>query len=242
MAAVPDSLLVMLRAVLAYGALLTLTRMLGKRQVAQLTFFDYVVGITIGSMVSTAVVELENQFLSSMTGVLTWVLLTVLIAQGEVRSRWFRHLVDGRPVPVVRDGRILASHLRKERISVDELMMLLRQRQVFDVTQVQAALLETSGQVSVLLKKQHQPVTPQDLGLAAPGGGAGTGRGASAATGAGRPPDNASAKLVGADLLRFEAVMESLARQARDPDDRRFCTGLAEEAARVRRALRRYIQ
>jgi len=165
----PDSLLVIVRAVLAYAALFTLTRMIGKRQISQLTFFDYIVGITIGSMVSTAVVELESQFISTMTGVLTWAALTIFIAAGEVRSSWFRKLVDGEPVPVVRDGRILEANLARERISVDELLTLLRQQKVFNVAEVETALLETSGQVSVLLKGAHQPTTPQDLGLRAAG-------------------------------------------------------------------------
>lgn len=285
----PDSLVVIWRAVLAYAALFTLTRMIGKRQIAQLTFFDYIVGITIGSMASTAVVELEYQFVSAMAGVLTWALLTVLIAQGEVKSLWFRKLVDGEPVPVIRDGKILEANLAKERISVDELMMLLRQQKVFEVSQVETALLETSGQVSVLLKGEHQPATPHHLGV--PGAGVEmpavviqdgqvmhdtlraierdrrwleqelAAQGVSSVDqvmlaqvdGQGglyldlyddarvEPHRPHTAKLLGADLLRFEAEMETFALETRDPEARQLFADLARETTRVRRALQGYI-
>ncbi|HEX6988614.1 MAG TPA: DUF421 domain-containing protein [Bacillota bacterium] len=285
----PDSLLVILRAVLAYAALLALTRMIGKRQVSQLTFFDYIVGITIGSMASTAVVELEYQFVSAMTGVLTWAILTVLIAYVGLKSPWWRKWVDGEPVPVIRGGKILEGNLEKERISVDELLMLLRQQKVFDAAQVETALLETSGQVSVLLKGEHQPATPRHLGLPAAGvempavviedgqvmqhalRAIGRDRpwlerelAAQGVTSVGEamlaqvdgqgnlyvdlyddariePHRPHTAKLLGADLLKFEAEMETFAQDTRDPEARRLYADLAGDAARVRRALRGYI-
>ena len=158
-----ESLVVIVRSLIAFFTLLIYTRLLGKQQMGNLSYFDYINGITIGSIGGTLATDLTAKAWAHWIGLTTFILLTVIFQFVSLKSRYFSKIVDGEPTVVIQDGKILEHNLSRMRVKMDELMMLLRQKNTFDLTTVEFAVLEPDGNLSVLSKAQHQPITPNDL-------------------------------------------------------------------------------
>ncbi|AVX21515.1 Uncharacterized membrane protein YcaP, DUF421 family [Carboxydocella sporoproducens DSM 16521] len=156
---------VLLRTLGSFLAILILTRLLNKEQVGQLTFYEYVTGITIGSMAGTIAIDTEVKFLPDLLGLVLWCFLTYMMGYLSLVSRPARKLLEGQPTIVVHNGKILEENMAKLRYNVDDLLMQLRNKNAFNLHDVEFAVLEPNGQLSVLLKSQKRPVTPEDLGL-----------------------------------------------------------------------------
>lgn len=161
----PITLVVIIRSIITFFVLLLMVRLMGKQQVAQLTFFDYVVGITIGSIASTMSVQVNENLLATLAGMATWAVLAILLALLTIYSARLRKLVDGEPTTVIKDGKILEDNLKSIRIPIEELLSELRTMGVFNIADVQTALFEPGGKISVQKKFQKQPVTPGDLNI-----------------------------------------------------------------------------
>jgi uncharacterized membrane protein YcaP (DUF421 family) len=154
------------RTLAAFAGLLFLMRLSGKQQVQQLNVFEYIVGITIGSTASFLSVDIKEPFLPTFLGLVLWVGLALLLNNIALRSRRWGKILHGEPTVLIEKGRILEENLRKvPNFTIDDLLMSLRNKDVFDVGQVEFALLETDGALSVVRKSQHRPVTPHDLKL-----------------------------------------------------------------------------
>lgn len=161
----PIVLVVVIRSIIAFFALLFLVRLLGKQQVSQLTFFDYVVGITIGSIAATLSVQVNENTTATLAGMATWTALALLLAVLGIHNVWVRKVTDGEPTVVVENGKILDKNLRKIRIPIDELLSELRTKGVFNIADVEFATFEPGGKISVQKKSQKQPITPGDLNI-----------------------------------------------------------------------------
>lgn len=159
------TLVVVIRSIISFFILLLLVRLMGKQQLAQLTFFDYVVGITIGSIASTISVQVNENLLSTMAGLATWTILAIVLAILSVHSVWIRKVVDGEAVIVVANGKILEENLKRIRIPLDQVLSELRTQGVFNITDVEFAMFEPGGKISIQKKAQKQPVTPGDLNI-----------------------------------------------------------------------------
>lgn len=156
---------VIIRSAIAFFILLLLVRLIGKQQVAQLTFFDYVVGITIGSIASTLSVQVNENMISTLAGLTTWTILAILLAALSIHSVWVRKLVDGEATIVVANGKILENNLKRIRIPIDQVISELRTQGVFNITDVEFAMFEPGGKLSIQKKAQKMPVTPGDLNI-----------------------------------------------------------------------------
>ncbi|PNQ81097.1 MULTISPECIES: DUF421 domain-containing protein [Paenibacillus] len=157
--------LVALRTLLAIVILFVITKILGKRQVSQLSLFEYITGITIGNLAASIPLERESSWYLGTVSLAVWVLTTLGIEYLQIKSKKVRDLSDGMTTILIKDGKILEDNLRKERLTLDELMEQLRSKNVFKVSDVEFALMETSGEVNVLLTKDKQPVTLKDLNI-----------------------------------------------------------------------------
>ncbi len=155
----------LVRSAIAFATLLLFTRILGKQQVGQLTAFEYIAGITIGSAASSLSIDLSTKPLPQFVGVSTWVVLVFALQKLAIKYRWFAKVTDDQPTIVIQQGKILEDNLSKIRLRYDELMSQLRDKDVFDITQVQYALLEPNGNISVLKKPEYDTPTLMDLKL-----------------------------------------------------------------------------
>lgn len=158
----------MLRSVCALAALFLMTRLLGKKQLSQLNFFHYIVGITIGNIAGFISLEIERHFLIGLMALFIWTLITVGLEWISLKSKHFRHWFDGEGTVLIKDGKVLEDNLKKARFTSDELLEELRKKNAFRIADVEFAVLEADGSVSVLLTKQNQPLTPKHLGIKAP--------------------------------------------------------------------------
>lgn len=154
---------VLVRSAISFVTLLVYSRVLGKTQVAQLSYFEWITGITIGSVVGVLAADLSIRPWPIFVAISAWIALT-LVTQGiAIKSRWTAKLIDGEPVVLIQNGQILEENLKSLRMRVTELSSLLRSQGVFDITTVEMALLEPRGVLSILKRSQDRPVTPADL-------------------------------------------------------------------------------
>lgn len=154
-----------LQSLITFAAILFLGRLLNKEQLAQLTFFDWVIGVTIGSIGAELATDTQG-----LTWNYLWVLVVFVAAAmftGYVtqKSRPLRKIIDGEPTVVIQNGKILEHNMKKLRYNIDNLFDQLRNKSVFDIEDVEFAVLESNGGLSVLLKSQQRPVTPADLNI-----------------------------------------------------------------------------
>lgn len=154
-----------LRATFAFGVLLLLTRLLGRQQFSQLTFFDFVTGTTIGGIGALMAANLTVNIWGAFVALLAFMVLLILNGYVSLESRPLRKLLRGEPVVVVHNGKILEGNMALMRYSADDLMTQLREKGFFNPADVEYAILETDGELSVLAKSQNRPVTPKDLNL-----------------------------------------------------------------------------
>ncbi|KQX64858.1 DUF421 domain-containing protein [Paenibacillus sp. Root444D2] len=160
-----DWVSIVIRSFFALVLLFVLTRILGKKQISQLTFFEYVLGITIGDLAGTISMDMDFRFWHGVVAILVWVLIPLILETLTLKSKTLRFWFEGRGTIVIKDGKILEDNLKKERYTGDELLSQLRTKSVFRMADVEFAMLEASGDLSVLLKSELQPLTPNHLGM-----------------------------------------------------------------------------
>jgi uncharacterized membrane protein YcaP (DUF421 family) len=158
-----ETIIVIVRGLIGFSSLLIFARILGKQQISQLTFFDYVLGITIGSIAATLTTDLTSRAWLHWVGLITWSVVVFLLQVITIKSRQLSKHIDGEPVIVIMNGHIMNDAMKKARYRLSDLLEQLRKKDVFDLTEVEFAVLETNGQLSVLKKSQYQPITPNDL-------------------------------------------------------------------------------
>ncbi|WP_332697352.1 DUF421 domain-containing protein [Halalkalibacter lacteus] len=155
---------VMIRGVVGILFMLILARLMGKKHIQDMTFYEYIVGISIGSISAELTFGTEVRMSNFLLGMLIWAIIPIIISKIELKSLRFRVLTEGHPTILIKNGKILEKNLKKENLTVDELMINLRQKDVFKLSDVETAIMEKSGQVSVMKKSELQPLTPKDIG------------------------------------------------------------------------------
>jgi uncharacterized membrane protein YcaP (DUF421 family) len=151
------------RVIISFGVLLLMTRIMGKKQVSQLTYFNYITGITIGAVAASITIDRSIDMSDGFVSIVCWSLLTVLVSYINLKSPKARVLLDGQPTIVIKNGEILEKTLAGLRLNMDDLSMLLREKNIFSTQEVDYAVLEPDGQLSVLKKVDQQNVTKKDL-------------------------------------------------------------------------------
>lgn len=162
----PEWLDVVVRSLLFVFVLFFITKWLGKRQISELSFFEYATGITIGAIGAEVAMGLERSILNGVIGIAIFAMVPYLADLLSLKSKTVRDFIEGKGTVFIKDGKIMEDNLKKERYTTDELLELLRKKDVFQVADVEFAVLEPAGDLSVLLKKENQPLSAKDLGVA----------------------------------------------------------------------------
>lgn len=157
---------IIIRSILFVVTLFAITKLGGKKQLAELSFFEYVAGITIGSIAGEVIMGLDGNMFHGVLAIFIFGGFTFLVDVLSIKSKTFRDLIEGKATVFIKEGKVLEENLKKEKYTIDELNSLLRQKNVFKTADVEFAVLEPKGDLSVLLKKEMQPLTPKDLNLA----------------------------------------------------------------------------
>ncbi|HBV67900.1 MAG TPA: DUF421 domain-containing protein [Clostridiales bacterium] len=158
-----EGLVVAVRGVISFFTLLIFAKILGKQQISQLAFFDYVLGITIGSIAAELTIDLSSSAWPHWVGLLTWAVLGYLMEWITLKWRYAAKYIEGEPAIIIMNGKIMENVLRKMRFTVSDVMELLRNKDIFDLSQVDFAILESNGQLSVLRKPEYEPLTAKDM-------------------------------------------------------------------------------
>ena len=156
------------RTTFSFFAILFLARLIGKKQLSQLTFFHYITGITIGSIASEISAQAETPFWDGLISLIWWSALTIIVSILSLKSKKLRTIFDDKPTMIIEEGKILMHNLKKTRLNLDELSMLLREQNVFNFQEIQHAIFETNGQLSVIKFPQFEAANKQDVKAAAP--------------------------------------------------------------------------
>ncbi|MDN8588901.1 hypothetical protein B2I21_04190 [Chryseobacterium mucoviscidosis] len=163
-----ETWVVAVRSVIAFLTLIIYTRVLGKQQMGNLTFFDYINGITIGSLAGTFATDLSTKGWVHFVALTIFTIVTIVFQYVTLKNRTIAKLLDSDPTLIIQNGKILEQNLHKMRVKFDELTMMLRQKDVFDITTLAYAILEPDGNLSVVLKPENQPVTAKDMNMHPP--------------------------------------------------------------------------
>ncbi len=162
---VPEWLDIAVRSIFFIVVLFFITKWLGKKQISELSFFEYVTGISIGSIGAEVAMGLERNIFHGIIGIVIFAAIPFLSNLLSLKSKKFRDFVEGTGTVFIKDGKIMEDNLKKERYTTDELLELLRKKDVYQVSDVEFAVLEATGDLSVMLKKENQPLTAKDLNL-----------------------------------------------------------------------------
>ena len=155
--------IVFIRAVILYGIVIVAVRLMGKRQIGELQPSELVVTIMISNIATLPVEDTETPMLLGIVPILTVVCLDVIMSWISMKSRRMRKMLSGSPIVVINNGIIDRKCLNELRFSVDDLMESLRSSSIFDISEVQYAVVETTGKISVYQRSGYRQVTLSDL-------------------------------------------------------------------------------
>lgn len=158
-------LITSIRTLVGFIILLILTRSLGKKQLSQMTYFTYITGIALGNIAGDMVVHRDIKVIDGITGMTFWAVLTLIVEFISLKSSKARIFMDGEPTIIIKKGKIIKEAMAANNLNMDDLSMLLRIKDVFSVSEVDYAILEPNGQLSVLKKEEHESVTKQDSNI-----------------------------------------------------------------------------
>lgn len=154
-----------IRTITSFVFLLILTRFLGKKQISHITLFNYITGIAFGSIAASTAVDTQISVKSGLIGLVLWTMLTFLVGKLSLEFPKLRVLLDGEPTIVIKRGKILEKAMKSMHLNMDDLSMLLREKDIFSISEVDYAILEPHGKLSVLKKVENEQVTMKDMEL-----------------------------------------------------------------------------
>lgn len=162
---------VVARSIATYVILLVLGRIIGRKLISRITFFDFIVGVTLGSIaVRIALGSQESPIFAAVSAIIITVLV-VITDYLNINSISLRKVVDGEPIILISNGELLDYNLKKAKITINKLMMQLREKDIFKFDDVELAIIENDGELTVLPKTAKQPVTAGDLNISTPNNG-----------------------------------------------------------------------
>ncbi|MEN0649936.1 DUF421 domain-containing protein [Caldifermentibacillus hisashii] len=148
--------IISLRVVVVYLLIVLIFRLMGKREIGELGIIDLVVFIMIADIAVIAIERYNESFFKPLLPMGILVLIQVIFSQFSLRSRNFRKLVDGEPIIIIKDGKIIEKQMKKQRYNFDDLLMQLRENNIRYISDVEFAILEPTGKLSVIKKEKNK--------------------------------------------------------------------------------------
>lgn len=155
---------VILTSILSAVALFLIAKIMGHKQMSQLDFFDYITGITIGSIAAELATELENPW-KPLVAMIIYGAITVLLTIVTNKLPKCRKFINGTPTIIMNDGKIFKENMKKAKMDLSEFMVMCRQEGYFDLNDIHTAVFEYNGRLTVLPKSPYRPLTPNDMNV-----------------------------------------------------------------------------
>ena len=159
-----EVLKVILTSVLSAAALFVIAKVMGHKQMSQLDFFDYITGITIGSIAAELATELEKPW-KPLIAMLVYGGITVMLTLIISKLPRLRKFINGTPTIIMSDGKLYRKNMKKAKLDLSEFMVMCRQEGYFNLSDIQTAIFEYNGRLTILPKATKRPVNPADMNL-----------------------------------------------------------------------------
>lgn len=147
------------------SAIFILTKLMGYRQMSQMSMFDYITGITIGSIAAEMATSLEENFVQPLTAMIVYAMVTMFLSFLSTKSIKARKILEGRPIIILNNGELYLKNLKKAKLDINEFLMQCRVNGYFDLSKIETVILEGNGKLSILPKVADRPATPADFAL-----------------------------------------------------------------------------
>ncbi len=158
-----EALRIVPRSLISLVTLFLITKLLGKKQVSELSLFDYVIGISIGNFTAEMVMDIEGQYINGIVAMVTFGLFAYLVSIITMKSIVLRRFIIGVPTVIIEKGKILEKAMKKVNIDINDLLEEARNSGYFDLSEISYAIMEANGKISFLLKDMNKPVTKKDM-------------------------------------------------------------------------------
>jgi uncharacterized membrane protein YcaP (DUF421 family) len=158
-------LFTVLRTTGAYILLLALIRTIGRKSLSEMTLFNFALGITLGSLTAHVCLMGDESPETTITALLTFSVLGILTDLIHLKSIRMRKIINAEPMILIHNGKIIKGNMKKARITLTELTRMLRIKSAFSISDVNYAIMENNGELSVLLKASKSPLTPTEMNL-----------------------------------------------------------------------------
>lgn len=156
-------LMTIFRTALILSILFLLAKVMGKKQISQLNIFDYTIGITMGSIAADISLDIEKDLIAGITSLAIYGFASAIISLWSLKSITARRIFYGIPTILMEKGKIIEGGLRKNKLNLNELQEEARSCGYFDLSEIDCAVMESTGKVSFLLKEENKPVTKKDM-------------------------------------------------------------------------------
>lgn len=160
-----EILVVSQRAIFSLVTLFLVTKMIGKKQVSELSLFDYVISISIGNFAAEMTMNLDYQVLNGFIAVIIFGFIATIVAILTMKSIILRRFFMGTPTIIIQDGAFVLKNLRKLKLDMNDFLETARSQGYFDVSEIKYAIMEADGKISFLPKEEYLPVTNKDMNL-----------------------------------------------------------------------------
>ncbi len=148
--------------------LFLLTKLMGNKEISQLSMFDYVIGITIGSIAAEMATSLENDFTQPLVAMIVYALITFIISIINSKILKVRRVINGESLVLYNNGKMYRNNFKKAKLDLSEFLMLCRNGGYFNLSDLETVIMEPNGKLSFLPKTNKKPVTPSDMNLNLP--------------------------------------------------------------------------
>lgn len=160
-----EIIIVIIRSIISLTVLFAVTKLLGKKQVSQLSLFDYVIGISIGNFAAEITINMDTHFSNGITAMIVFGLMAYIVSVTTMKSIHLRRFFMGVPTPLIQNGKILEKNLKHVKFDINDLLEECRSNGYFDIQEIEYALMESKGTLSILPKGEYKKVTIKDMNI-----------------------------------------------------------------------------
>ena len=160
-----NSLSIIPKSLISLIALFIITKIIGKKQMSELSLFDYVIGISIGNFAAEMTMDSSGQYINGILAMLTFGVVAYLVSIITMKNITIRRLIIGVPTIIIEDGKILIKSMKKVKIDINDLLEQTRNAGYFDLDEIAYAIMEANGKMSFLPKNKNKPITKENMNI-----------------------------------------------------------------------------
>lgn len=160
-----ECLTIIPRSIFSLFTLFLVTKIIGKKQVSELSLFDYVIGISIGNFTAEMTMNLDGQYLNGIVAIIVFGLSSYIVSIVTMKSIVLRRIIIGVPTIIIQNGKIIEKNLKNVKLDINDLLEQCRGNGYFDLNEIEYAIMEANGKISIMPKSDYKPLTPKDMNL-----------------------------------------------------------------------------